>query len=212
MGQELQLAVFRSAALQARSSGRDETDIGSRRLGSPHSGGRGKPRRPVEGSPGEVALVDRFDAPLWAFRAEGQVFIADGPSFPVSSNCCDGFEPTFSSALFGGRGAKPANPGLVPPDGLLGQCPRPTLHRFVAFLEAPGHVRVRDACHSWDQPCDETRARSTRQSGVLYPTLYPVAENGSGVLRIIERPYRHEPEEGPFHVETAPLGIAEGGK
>ena len=61
-------ALLREALLHARSSGRDETDID--RLGLSRFGGLGKPRCPVEGSLGEIALVDRFDAPRWAFRAE----------------------------------------------------------------------------------------------------------------------------------------------
>jgi hypothetical protein len=60
---------LRQRHLQARSSGRDETDINSSRLG-PRSGGIGKLRRSVEGSPGETSLVDRFDGPRRAFRAE----------------------------------------------------------------------------------------------------------------------------------------------
>jgi hypothetical protein len=60
-----------SSVLQARSSGRDETDIGSSRLGVLCFGRETEPRRPLEGSPGETALVDRFDAPRWGFRAEG---------------------------------------------------------------------------------------------------------------------------------------------
>jgi hypothetical protein len=63
--------LLHRARLEARSSGRDESDIDSLRLGAPRSGGKGKPRRPVEGSPGEMALVDRLDGSRRAFRAEG---------------------------------------------------------------------------------------------------------------------------------------------
>ena len=73
------------------------------------------------------------------------MFIVDVPAIAVSDNCRDGFDPTFSGERIGRRDTEPANPDLIPLDGLLGQCPRPTLHRLVPFLEAPGHVRVRDA-------------------------------------------------------------------
>ena len=63
---------------------------------------------------------------------------------------------------------------------------------------------------SWDQPCDEIRARSTRRSGGLCPTVDSVAEDRGGVLRVIERPYCHEPGEGLFHVEAVRLGVPEG--
>jgi len=89
------------------------------------------------------------------------VFIVDLPAIPVSDSCRDNFDPTFFCARFDTQDAEPANPGLVPPDGLLGQYPRPTLCRFSPFLEGPGHVRVREVQRSWNQPCDETRARST---------------------------------------------------
>jgi hypothetical protein len=65
------LPLLQSGVLQARSRCRDKTDIDSLRLGAPSSEGVRKSRRPLEGSPGEIALVDRFDAPRWTFRAEG---------------------------------------------------------------------------------------------------------------------------------------------
>ena len=68
------------------------------------------------------------------------------------------------------------------------------------------------SCRSWDQPCDEIRARSTRRSDDLCPTVDSVAKDRGGVLRVIEGPYRHEPGEGLFHVEAVRLGVPEGGK
>ena len=65
------LPVLHSAVLQARASGRDETAIGNSRLRALHFGSATEPRRPLEASPGEIALVDRVDAPRWAFRTEG---------------------------------------------------------------------------------------------------------------------------------------------
>jgi hypothetical protein len=100
----------------------------------------------------------------------------------------------------------------MPLDGLLGQCLCPTLHRLVAFLETLGHVWVRDAYGSWDQPCDEACACSTRRADDLCPTLDSVADDRRGVLRVIERPYRHEPGQGPFHVEAVRLGVSKDGK
>jgi hypothetical protein len=46
------------------------------------------------------------------------VFVVDVPAIPVSDNCRDGFDPTFLCGRLGRRDAEPANPGLVPLDGL----------------------------------------------------------------------------------------------
>jgi hypothetical protein len=140
------------------------------------------------------------------------VFIVDVPAVAVSDNCRDGFDPTFSGPLVSRRNTEPTNPDLISLDGLLGQCPRPTLHRFVPFLEAPGHVRVREPYRSWDQSCDEIRAGSTRRSGDLCPTVDSVAEDSGGVPRVIERPCCYEPGESLFHIEAVRLGVSEGGE
>jgi hypothetical protein len=138
------------------------------------------------------------------------VFIIDVPAVAVSDNCRDGFDPTFFGARVGRWDTEAAHPDLILLDGLFGQCSRPALHRLVPFLETPGHVSVRATCRSWDQPRDEIRARSTRRSGGLCPTLDSVAEDRRGVLRVIERPYRYEPGEHLFHVEAVRLGVPEG--
>ena len=64
--------------------------------------------------------------------------VVDVPAIAVSDNCRDGFDPTFSGARVARRDAEPANPDLIPLDGLLGQCPRPTLHRLVRVPRDPG--------------------------------------------------------------------------
>ena len=122
------------------------------------------------------------------------MFVVDVPAIAISDNCRNGFDPAFSRARLGGRDAEPANPDLILLDCVLGQYPRPTLHRLIPFLEASRHVWVRDPYRSWDQSCDETRARSTRRSSDLYPTLDSVTKDRGGVPRVVERPYGHEPE------------------
>ena len=46
---------------------------------------------------------------------------------------------------------------------------------------------VREVQRSWNQPCDETRARSTRRSRDLCPTVNPVAKDRRGVIRDLKR-------------------------
>jgi hypothetical protein len=42
------------------------------------------------------------------------------------------------------------------------------------------------------------------------PPVDSVANDRRGVLRVIERPCRHEPGKGRFHVEAMRLGVTEG--
>ena len=117
-----------------------------------------------------------------------------------------------SGERVGRRDTEPAQPNLILLEGLFGQCPSPALHRLVPLLQAVGHIRVRDAYRSWDQSCDEVCVRSPPRSGGPYPTLDSAADDSGGVFGVIERSGFHENGEGPLHVESACLGISEGGK
>ena len=71
MSYDMSVPTASRLGLQARSSGRHESGIDSSRLRVLRFGHAAEPRRPLEGSPGEIALVDPFDGPRWTFRAEG---------------------------------------------------------------------------------------------------------------------------------------------
>lgn len=136
----------------------------------------------------------------------------DAPALPVSGNCRHGFDPTFSGNGFGRWDTESVHPNRTLFDGLLGQCPRPALHRLVPFFEGLGNVRALDAWRSWDQPCDEVCARPPSRSGGLCPTADSAADDCGGIFDVIEWPCCYEPGESSFHLQAVRLGVSEGGE
>ena len=136
------------------------------------------------------------------------MFVVDVPAIAISDNCRNGLDPAFSGVRLGGRDAEPANPDLILLDCVLGQYPRPTLHRLASFVEGAGHVRIGDADCSRNQPCDEVRWRVAPRPGCVCPTIHSTVHHGSGVRGVVKRSGCDELGEGSLHVETARLGFS----
>ena len=64
----------------------------------------------------------------------------------------------------------------------------------------------------WISPAMRSVPARPRKSGGLSPAVDPAADDRRGVFGVIERSGFHDNGEGALHVESARLGISEGGK
>ncbi len=143
-------------------------------------------------------------------RAERSMILADLPAVPVGGEVVTASTQLSLATGSEGGTTEPPYPNRSSLDGLLDQCPRPTLHRLFPFLESPGHIRVGEPTARGISPA--MRFVPARRHD---PTPVPNGRLGRGgpprgPRRPSRRPDRHESGQGPFHVEAVRLGASQG--